>query len=209
MFESPRNSAAATPLLMSRCQSVGGGLGLMGLAAAAAAAAAAAGGVASVTNTTPGAVSNITSGGYSAASSGSGSNINTICPGSSRVSLAGASGEQQLAAAAAAGAPLLPYGSGGGAAAAAAAAQLQLLRRQQLLGGGHLALHNLGPMPGHRTCYYSDSGAQYMAGHGPYDAAAAAGGAGVSVVALQQRTIKCSICGVSGFGWEAVHALLC
>jgi hypothetical protein len=69
------------------------------------------------------------------------------------------------------------------------------------LGGGHLALHNMmGPLPGHRTCYYSDSGAQHMAGHGPYDAAAA-GGAGVSAVALQQRTIKCSICGVS------VHAV--
>ncbi|WIA44424.1 hypothetical protein OEZ86_007187 [Tetradesmus obliquus] len=68
-------------------------------------------------------------------------------------------------------------------------------------------------MPGHRTCYYSDSGAQHVAGgFGHLDAAAAAAGAGsgAPAVALQQRTIKCSICGNDVLGIITLrHNSLC
>lgn len=50
----------------------------------------------------------------------------------------------------------------------------------------------MGPMPGHRTCYYSDSGAVHIAAP-----ASAALEARAALVALQARTIKCALCAVS------------
>lgn len=57
----------------------------------------------------------------------------------------------------------------------------------------------MSPVPGHRTCYYSDSGAVHILD----PAAAAASLESSGAVALQARTITCAICAVSALRKQA------